>query len=188
MGLRPRVATPAPEETPETRALAFCDADKGVPDVAAALAGAADILVERLSEDARLRQAVRALFFEQGYVRTRKGEKAKPSSRFENYFAFQEPVAELLKPRSSHRYLAMRRGWMEDELVLSIGGPLARTEADDATPDGKKAPAPVDPVLERLGDVFEAAACSAPGFRGSAAARARRAHRIARARRALDRD
>ena len=175
------IATPAPEETPETRALAFCDADKGVPDVAAALAGAADILVERISEDARLRQAVRALFFEQGYVRTRKGEKAKPSSRFENYFAFQEPVAELLKPRSSHRYLAMRRGWMEDELVLSIGGPLARTEADDVASDGKKAPAPVDPVLERLGDVFEAAACSAPGFAGApllarAARTALRAH------------
>src|SRR6185295_5928732 len=43
--------TPAAGETPETRAAAFCDAGKGVPDVAAALAGAGEILIERLAED-----------------------------------------------------------------------------------------------------------------------------------------
>ena len=65
----------------------------------------------------------------EGCARTRKGDKAKPPSRFENYFAYQEPVRELLKPRSSHRYLAMRRGWMEEELVLSLGGALPATTA-----------------------------------------------------------
>jgi len=168
---------PAPGETPEARALAFCDADKGVPDVAAALAGAGDILVERLAEDARLRQAVRSAFFAEGHVRTRKGDKAKPASRFENYFAFQEPVAELAKPRSSHRYLAMRRGWMEEELVLSIGGALPR---EGAAAEGPRA-APVDPLLERLGETFDAAACTEPGFPGAsllarAARTALRAH------------
>jgi uncharacterized protein len=162
---------PAAGETPETHAAAFCDAEKGVPDAAAALAGAGEILIERLSEDAGLRQAVRAAFFEQGCVRTRKSDKAKPNSRFENYFAYQEPVGELLKPRSSHRYLAMRRGWMEEELVLSLGGalPLDAGAADEKSraPGGKTPPAPVDPVLEPLGALFEGAACSAPAFAGA---------------------
>jgi len=160
-------AAPAPGETPETRALAFCDADKGVPDVAAALAGATELLIERLSEDARLRQTVRSAFFDQGYVRTRKAEGAKPGSRFERYFAHQEPVAELLKPRSSHRYLAMRRGWMEEELALSIGGAPPRGEDTETAHDGKKAAGPVDPVLERLGEIFGAAACTEPLFAGA---------------------
>ena len=61
---------------------------------------ARDILVERLSEDADLRERVRSAFFERGYVRTRKkGEKAKPNSRFEHYFAYQERVSELLRAR-----------------------------------------------------------------------------------------
>ncbi len=45
-----------------------------------------------------LRQQVRSAYFERGCARTRKGEKAKTPSRFENYFAYQEPVKELLKP------------------------------------------------------------------------------------------
>ena len=111
-------------ESPEARAGAFVDADKGIADAAAALAGAGDIIIERLSEDAGLRQEVRTAFFERGCARTRKGGKAKTPSRFENYFEFQEPVKELMKPGSSHRYLAMRRGWMEEELVLTLGGRL----------------------------------------------------------------
>jgi hypothetical protein len=135
-------------ETPEARAAAFVDADKGVADAAAALAGASDIIVERLSEDAGLRQQVRSAYFERGCARTRKGDKAKTPSRFENYFAYQEPVKELLKPTSSHRYLAMRRGWMEEELVLTLGGRLG----DDGTSD---------PLMDELLAAFEAAACPA---------------------------
>ncbi len=139
--------------TPEAYAGAFVDAGKGVTDVAAALAGAADIVTERLSEDAGLRQQVRARMFEQGHARTRKGEKAKTPSRFENYFDFQEPVKELLKPAQSHRYLAMRRGWMEEELVLTLGGRLAE--------DGS------DALMDDLVAAFEGAACPTPGFAGA---------------------
>ena len=46
-------------ETPEARAAAFVDAEKGIADAAAALAGAGDIVIERLSEDAGLRRQVR---------------------------------------------------------------------------------------------------------------------------------
>ncbi|HXJ23867.1 MAG TPA: Tex family protein [Polyangia bacterium] len=143
-------------ETPESRAAGFVDAEKGIADAAAALAGASDILIERLSEDPALRQRARASLFERGCVRTRKGEKAKTPSRFENYFTYQEPVRELLKPEASHRYLAMRRGWMEEELVLSVGGPLG----DDGETDG---------LSDELVAAFEAAACppAAAGFAGA---------------------
>jgi uncharacterized protein len=146
---------PGPE-TPEARAAAFVDGARGVADVAAALAGAGDIVVERLSEDAGLRQRVRSALFERGCVRTRKAEKAKTPSRFDNYFSYQEPVRALLAPESSHRYLAMRRGWMEEELVLSLGGAFAE---DGVT----------DPLVDELVALFETTACPAPasGFAGA---------------------
>jgi len=159
---------PAAGETPESRAQGFVSAEKGVADAAAALAGAGEILTERLAEDAGLRQTVRTAFFDKGCVRTRKAEKAKPNSRFENYFTYQEPVSELRKPLASHRYLAMRRGWVEEELVLSMGGAL---------PAGDDAPA--DPLLEQLGAVFEGAACSPAASTFAGAPLLRRAARMA---------
>jgi uncharacterized protein len=141
-------------ETPEARAAAFVDAGKGVADAGAALAGAGDIVVERLSEDAGLRQQVRSAYFERGCARTRKGDKVKTPSRFENYFDHQESVKELLKPGSSHRYLAMRRGWMEEELVLSLGGRLG----DDGS---------TDPLMDELLAAFESAACPSRSFTGA---------------------
>ncbi|HEX4405642.1 MAG TPA: Tex-like N-terminal domain-containing protein, partial [Polyangia bacterium] len=141
-------------ETPEARAAAFVDAGKGVADVAAALAGAADVIIERLSEDVGLRTEVRTAYFERGCARTKKGEKAKTPSRFENYFTYQEPVKALLDPASSHRYLAMRRGWMEEELVLSLGG---RLEEDGAT----------DPLMDELQARFEGVACPRADFVGA---------------------
>jgi uncharacterized protein len=153
-------------ETPEAHAAAFVDAEKGVADPAAALSGASDIVVERLSEDAGLRQQVRSAYFERGCARTRKGDKAKTPSRFENYFSYQEPVKELLKPASSHRYLAMRRGWMEEELVLTLGGRLG----DDGT---------TDPLMDELLAAFEAAACPSAGSAFPGAPLLKRAARLA---------
>ncbi len=156
--------------SPESRALPFVDAEKGIADVDAALGGAVEIVIERIAEQPALRQLVRGTFFERGLVRTKKGEKAKPASRFENYFAHEEPIASLLKPESSHRYLAMRRGWMEEELALSLGGLLP----EDATSSK-------DPLLEDLLRSFEATACTVPAFAGApllkrAARMALRAH------------
>ena len=106
----------------EETARAFVSAEKNVATVEQAVEGARDIVIERLSEDADLRERVRRALFDQGFVRSKKGDKAKPNSKVERYFAHHERVSVLMQPEASHRYLAMRRGFMEEELVLSIGG------------------------------------------------------------------
>src|SRR4051812_9509252 len=158
--------TDAAGDTPEARAAAFVDAEKGIADAAAALAGATDIVIERLSEDVELRRQVRDAYFARGFARVRKGEKAKTPSRFENYFDYQEPIKELLKPAASHRYLAMRRGWLEEELVLTLGGRLG----DDGTSDA---------LLDELGAAFEAAACPPADAAFAGAPLLKRAARLA---------
>ncbi len=142
--------TPQEGQTLELWAFTFRNEEKGVPDARSAIEGARDILVERLAGDAGLRALVRRAYFEHAWLRATKAEKAKPHSKFEPYFAFQEKVSSLREPASSHRYLAVRRGQAEDELQVSVGGP-----PDDAEFEA------------RLVAAFEAAACTVPDSPGA---------------------
>ncbi len=116
------LATPEPGQTLGVFALAFYNPEKNINDAEAAITGAQDILTERLSETQELRELTRKTVFERGCAKTVKAEKAKPHSKYEKYFEYHEPVQSLLKPENSHRYLAIRRGWTEEELTLTIGG------------------------------------------------------------------
>jgi len=146
---------PQPGQTLELWAFTFRDAEKGVGDAAAAIAGAREILVERISELPDLRAQVRTAVIGKGWLRAAKAAKAKPHSKYETYFAFQERIAALREPQNSHRYLALRRGAAEDELTLSLGGP------------------PDDPDFEaRLLESFERAALGVPDSPGADVLRA----------------
>ena len=93
----------------------FVSVEKGVPDCAAALQGACDILAEEWAEQPDVRQWLRAEL-RTGALgsKVRRDWKGKPS-KFEMYYEFKEPLERM----PSHRYLAVRRG--EAEGVLSIG-------------------------------------------------------------------
>lgn len=143
--------TPHEGQTLELWAFTFRNDAKEIKDAASAIAGAQDILIERLSEIQDLRQLVRTEVFEKAVVRTKKAEKAKANSKFENYFDYREGISSLSQPQNSHRYLAMKRGWTEEELSLSIEGPLD------------------DPEFEnRLIQEFEKAAYTVPDSPGTA--------------------
>jgi uncharacterized protein len=106
--------------TPEQAAAPFVDPQGEVPDAAAALQGAADILAERLSEDADMRAVVRRLTWEQGLFCSKVApDFADKVSKFEMYYDYQE----LLREIPSHRMLAMRRGEKEEVLRLAIVAP-----------------------------------------------------------------
>jgi len=124
-GLEPLADLIAAQEltsgTPEEAAAPFVDAEKEVPDAAAALEGAGHILAERLSDDADARAMVRRLTWEQGVISSRvAGDRQGEVTKFEMYYDYQEP----LKSVPSHRMLAMRRGEKEEVLILSLLAPL----------------------------------------------------------------
>lgn len=116
---------PEAGQTLELWAFTFKNEEKGFKDAESAITGAADILIERLSENLELRQFVRDSYSKRAFLKTLKAEKAKPNSKYQNYFEYEEKATSLLEPRSSHRYLAIRRGWIEEELSISIGGSRA---------------------------------------------------------------
>ena len=104
------------EQSPSTAARRFINAD--VPDVAAALHGAQDIIAENISEDERSRQTVRRAFSREAVISARVIEKMRhedSAQKFADYFSFNEE----LRRCSSHRLLAMRRG--EEEGILRVG-------------------------------------------------------------------
>lgn len=105
---------------PESEAAAYVNAEKEVPDTAAALAGARDIIAERISDDARTRAALRNLFLTQGELRSRVvPDKETEGAKFKDYFDWKEPAAKA----PSHRILAIRRGETEGFLYSRIVAP-----------------------------------------------------------------
>lgn len=100
---------------PEQEAGKYAGAEKGAPDVAAALKGARDIMAEWINEDAGAREKVRGLFKTEGRLSSRavKG-KEREGHKYKDYFEWEGP----LKDVPSHRLLAIRRGEKEGFLVM----------------------------------------------------------------------
>lgn len=106
---------------PVEEAAAFVDAEKGVESVDDALAGARDIIAERVNEDSEIRAAVRKLFELEGVIRSKAlANRMEDGAKFRDYFEWEEP----LKSAPSHRVLAMRRGEKEGVLVLHVAPPV----------------------------------------------------------------
>ena len=87
---------------------------KEVPDVAAALQGASDIIAEDVSNDAETRKILREYTMSYGSLTT-KGT-TEETSVYENYYDFSEPIKKL----KGHRVLAVNRGEKEDFLKVSV--------------------------------------------------------------------
>jgi uncharacterized protein len=97
----------------------FVDAEKGVEDAAAALAGARDILAERMAESAELRAELRKVLATGGVLRVRvlPGKETDPEAAvYRDYFEHDEPGKDI----PSHRLLAILRGEREGFLISDL--------------------------------------------------------------------
>ncbi|MGL4858570.1 MAG: Tex family protein, partial [Enterobacteriaceae bacterium] len=106
-----------PQHEPEALAQSYIDSDKGVADTKAALDGARYILMERFAEDAALLAKIRDYLWKNAHLVARVApDKEQEGAKFLDYFAHQEPLAQV----PSHRALAMFRGRNEGILTLSL--------------------------------------------------------------------
>jgi uncharacterized protein len=91
-----------------------------VDTVAAVLAGARDILAERINDDATARAQLRSLYLTKGVIKsTLISGKEEEGAKFKDYFDWSEPAATA----PSHRILAMRRGESEGFLYFRLTPP-----------------------------------------------------------------
>jgi len=105
---------------PLDEAAHYVDAAKEVPDAEAALAGARDIIAERINDDADVRAKLRQLYLTKGVIKSKVAlGKEEEGAKFKDYFDWSEPASAA----PSHRILAIRRGEAEGFLYSRLTPP-----------------------------------------------------------------
>ena len=112
-------------QDPEREAQRFINQD--VPDVSAALQGASDIIAERVSENAKVRQMLRDSYLKWGLITSKQSKEAaskeEEADRYRNYFEHREPLSRV----ASHRLLAILRGASAGMLSVHVEMDTERT-------------------------------------------------------------
>ncbi|MDD4074507.1 MAG: Tex family protein [Eubacteriales bacterium] len=129
MGLAARLIEQDRSADPLTLAAAFIDPAKEVPTAESALAGARDIIAERIADDADLRCEIKQLADKRAVLHCVAAKEE--DSVYALYYDFTEPLSSL----PSHRILAINRGEKEGYLKASVDipRPHALTILTDAT-------------------------------------------------------
>ncbi|MEI6079781.1 MAG: Tex family protein [bacterium] len=93
---------------------------KNLIDPAVVVEHAVNIVTEVIAHDVDLKKKLREFTFENGFIFSKKAPRFKEeNSKFDTYFDYKEKVKNLINPKSSHRVLAIQRGF--NEKTLSIG-------------------------------------------------------------------
>ncbi|MCQ2505811.1 MAG: RNA-binding transcriptional accessory protein [Lachnospiraceae bacterium] len=99
-------------------ACAYINPEKEVNTVEEAIAGAKDIIAEKISDSADYRKYIREVTFEEGTLSSSAKDK-EAESVYEMYYDFQERLNKL----PGHRVLAVNRGENEKALTVKISAP-----------------------------------------------------------------
>ena len=102
----------------EEEAQAFLSEEKEVTSVEQAIAGAKDILAERISDEADYRIRIRDLTTKKGTISS-VAKDPEAQSVYEMYYEFEEPIKKL----AGHRILALNRGEKEKFLTVKVNAP-----------------------------------------------------------------
>ena len=104
------LAGPAPEELAKD----YVNQEKGVVSVEEALAGASDIIAEKVSDDAAIRGLLRQLIQERALLRSEAA--TEEDSVYRLYYDFRQSLSRL----QGHQILAINRGEKEGFLKVSV--------------------------------------------------------------------
>ncbi len=107
----------SPSLNPASEAQRFINPESGIEDAEQALAGARDIIAERVSDSPESRGKLRTRFQKSGEIRSImiRGKEVE-GAKFKDYFDWKEPLSKI----PSHRLLAIRRGEAETVLMMRI--------------------------------------------------------------------
>ena len=106
------------EQPLELEAQKYLSEEKGVHTPQEAIAGARDILAERISDTAEYRTRIREMTLREGMIQSAAKDE-KVESVYEMYYQYEEP----LKKCAGHRVLAMNRGEKEKILTVKVVAP-----------------------------------------------------------------
>ena len=102
----------------------YVDEEKGVKTAAEALAGACDIIAEKISDDPEITELIRNKTREEGFIVS---EAADPEEKtvYDMYYEYAEAVSKI----PNHRVLAVNRGEKEKKLKVKVKADADRMHA-----------------------------------------------------------
>lgn len=100
---------------PAAEAVQYIDPEKELPDTAAVLRGASDIIAEIISDDAVVRKNLRRFYWRDGIVEVKK-KADEAVNTYDDYNGYSEPLAKI----KEHRVLAINRGVREKVLDFKV--------------------------------------------------------------------
>lgn len=106
------------KEPVEGLARAYVSEEKQVASEAEAVAGARDILAERISDQADYRSYIRKITMDRGMIAS-SAKDGEAQSVYEMYYQYEE----MIKRCAGHRVLALNRGEKEKVLTVKIQAP-----------------------------------------------------------------
>lgn len=85
--------------------------------------GACDILIEMFASDLEVKDFLREQYWREGKLvseKRKEAEKINEYDKYKDYFEFSQQIASLKEGKNTHRFMAMRRGFMGKVLKISI--------------------------------------------------------------------
>lgn len=101
----------------EELAKAYINVERGIESVEEAIAGAKDIIAEKIADEAKFRKESKQLCYRDGFIITKAAKEEK--SNYEMYYDFSEKINRI----PSHRILAINRGEKEEFLKVKMEKP-----------------------------------------------------------------
>ena len=100
-------------------ATGYVNEEKGVASPEEALAGAKDIIAERVSDDAAMRKTLREFLFDEGVITSVYSDKQEDKEKLVTYEMYKD-FSEKIKTLPAHRILALNRGEKDECLKVSV--------------------------------------------------------------------
>lgn len=100
-------------------AAGYVNEEKGVASPEEALAGAKDIIAERVSDDAAMRKTLREFLFDEGVITSVYSDKQEDNEKLVTYEMYKD-FSEKIKTLPAHRILALNRGEKDECLKVSV--------------------------------------------------------------------
>lgn len=94
-----------------------------ITDVAKAINGASDIIVEEFAHSIEVKEKIRAEYWRSAKIRSslrKDGDKIKDFDKFKDFFEFEELISKIKDPKNTHRFMAMRRGMNLKVLKIEV--------------------------------------------------------------------
>lgn len=99
----------------------YINPEKEVNTAEDAIAGAMDIIAEKIADDPELIKVIRQLTMEEGVINTQAGDPEE-STVYDMYYEFSEGIKKI----ANHRVLAINRGEREKKLKVKVIAPVEK--------------------------------------------------------------